>query len=99
MRVFGNLIFIAVLSAVVFGQRPQPTPPQVVAGIPVNYDEALVGNYTLPDLFTCADGKKVTDAKTWTNKRRPELLKTFEEIQFGKMPPAPKSMRFDVFDK
>lgn len=77
----------------------QPNRPENVAGIPVNYEEEKAGNYTLPDLLTTADGKRVTDAKTWTKKRRPEILKLVEETQFGKMPPAPKNMRFDVFDK
>ncbi len=36
-------------------QTPPPTPkasPDVVAGIPVNYDEAKVGTYSLPDPLT-----------------------------------------------
>ena len=59
---------------------PAP-PPDVVAGIPVNYDEAKVGNYTLPDPLTLADGKPVRDAMTWTEKRRPEIVKLFVENQ------------------
>ncbi len=30
-------------------RRTPQSPPSVVAGIPVNYDEAKVGTYTLPD--------------------------------------------------
>ena len=37
----------------------------MVAGIPVNYDEAKVGTYTLPDPLKLNDGKPVRDAKTW----------------------------------
>ena len=55
------------------------------AGFPVNYEEDSVGSYTLPDLFTLSNGKKITDAETWTEKRRPELLKLIETIQYGKM--------------
>lgn len=72
--------------------------PTLVAGIPVNYQEDSVGSYVLPDLLKFADGKPVTNAKQWTQKRRPELLKLVEEIQFGKMPPRPKSLKFNVFD-
>jgi hypothetical protein len=72
--------------------------PTLVAGIPVNYSEDSVGSYVLPDLLKFADGQPVKNAKTWTQKRRPELLKLVEETQFGKMPPRPKSMRFHVFD-
>ena len=53
-------------------RTPQP-PPAVVAGIPVNYDEAKVGTYTLPDPLVLANGKRVKDAKTWWTKRRPEI--------------------------
>jgi hypothetical protein len=45
------------------------------------------------------NGKKVTDAKTWTQKQRPELVKLFEEIEYGKMPSRPAGMHFNVFDK
>ena len=83
------------------GQNPQPAKPlaTVVAGIPVNYDEAKVGNYVLPDVLRLKNGKKVNDAKTWTEKRRPEIVKLFEEFQFGKMPGRPSDMSFNVFDK
>src|SRR6266705_2357387 len=74
-------------------------PASVVAGIPVNYDEAKVGTYTLPDPLTMADGKPVRDAKTWTEKRRPEIIRLFEENQYGRAPGRPAGMSFDVFDK
>jgi hypothetical protein len=72
---------------------------RLVAGYPVNYSEDSVGNYVLPDLFTLNNGQKVNDAKTWMEKRRPELVKLFEEYQFGKMPPRPANMHFDIFEK
>lgn len=53
-----------------------------------NYDEALVGELTLPDALTCQDGTKVTTADQWRSKRRPELLKLFETEMYGVMPPA-----------
>ena len=74
-------------------------PPSEVAGIPVNYDEALVGEYTLPALLVMANGKPVRDAKTWTEKRRPEIAKLFEENEYGRSPGRPTGMSFDVFDK
>lgn len=79
--------------------QTQNAPPKVVAGIPVNYDEALVGNYTLPDPLVLADGKPVRDAKTWLQKRRPEIVRLFEDNQFGRSPGRPKDMSFDVFDQ
>ncbi|HEX6626001.1 MAG TPA: hypothetical protein VF064_19950 [Pyrinomonadaceae bacterium] len=80
------------------GQR-QNAPPTNVAGIPVNYDESLTGNYTLPDPLVLADGKRVRDANTWNKKRRPEIVRLFEEHQFGRSPVRPAGMSFDVFDK
>jgi hypothetical protein len=53
----------------------------------------------LPDLLTLRNGKKVTNTATWKSKRRPEILQLFEEHQFGKMPPRPASMHFNLFDK
>ena len=74
-------------------------PAAVVAGIPANYDEALVGTYRLPDPLTLANGKQVRDAKTWFEKRRPEIVRLFEEDQYGRSPGPPAGMSFDVFDK
>jgi hypothetical protein len=91
------ILLLIVCSLSVLAQQPKP--PATVAGFPVNYDEALAGNYTLPDLFLCADGERVGNAKAWMKKRRPEIVRMFEEIQFGKMPSRPKGLRFEVFDK
>lgn len=73
--------------------------PKTSAGFPINYSEDSVGDYILPDPLTMNNGQKVKDAKTWTQKRRPELVKLFEEIQYGKMPARPADMHFNVFDK
>ena len=81
------------------GCLSQTAPRTEVAGIPVNYDEAKVGTYTLPDPLTMANGKPVRDAKTWTQKRRPEIVRLFEENQYGRSPARPAGMSFDLFDK
>lgn len=73
-------------------------PPKVVAGIPVNYDEAKVGTYTLPDPLRSDNGKRVRDAKTWYTRRRPEIVRLFEENQFGRSPGAPADVTYDRFD-
>ena len=103
--IFKSCCAIALLlSAITFsfwstnGQTPN-APPAVVAGIPVNYDEALVGTYTLPDPLVLTNGKPVRDAKTWLEKRRAEVVRLFEENQFGRCPGRPTEMTFDVFDK
>lgn len=73
--------------------------PDVVAGIPVNYDESKVGTYTLADPLKLENGKPVRDAKTWNEKRRPEILKMFETQQYGVMPGRPADESFEVTDK
>ncbi|GGM98301.1 hypothetical protein GCM10010967_35180 [Dyadobacter beijingensis] len=80
-------------------QQQAANRPTIVAGFPVNYSEDSVGNYTLPELLKTSDGKAITTAKQWTEKRRPELLRLVEENQFGKMPGRPNEMTFNVFDK
>ena len=69
------------------------------AGFPVNYEEDSVGAYTLPNVLTMANGQPVSTAAVWTGRRRPELVKLFEEIEYGKMPSRPAGMHFTVFDK
>jgi hypothetical protein len=77
----------------------QNAPRTEVAGIPVNYDESRVGTYSLPDPLTLNNGAQARDAKTWIQKRRPEIVRLFEENQFGRSPGRPAGMSFDVFDK
>jgi hypothetical protein len=79
--------------------RAQNAPRSEVAGIPVNYDESRVGTYALPDPLILNNGARVRDAKTWKQKRRPEIVRLFEENQFGRSPGRPEGMSFDVFDK
>ena len=57
-----------ILSACAAMAQADRPPAAVVAGIPVNYDEARVGAYTLPDPLLLANGKPVRDAKTWNQQ-------------------------------
>ena len=60
-------------------------------------DEAKVPPYTLPDPLVCTDGTKVMDAKTWMEKRRPELLRLFASEVYGRtLLGKPEAMRFEV---
>jgi hypothetical protein len=63
---------------------------------PVNYDESKVPKYTLPDPLATCGGRRVTDAATWRNDRRPEVLAMFEKYVYGKMPGRPEGMKFQV---
>jgi len=95
---------VASFTAVAQSTAPQPAAParapaSVVAGIPVNYDETRVGTYTLPDPLVLANGKPVRDASTWLEKRRPEIVRLFEENEYGSSPGRPAGMAFDVVEK
>ena len=69
-----------------------------VSGQPAaaNYDETKVPAYTLPDPLVCADGTRVTRASVWKQKRRPELVRLFEEEVYGRAPGRPKGMNFET---
>ncbi|HYW70330.1 MAG TPA: hypothetical protein VE961_04815 [Pyrinomonadaceae bacterium] len=97
--VIASLSSVFLLSLTSAMAQQPPAPPTNVAGIPVNYDEARVGAYVLPDPLMFANGKKVRDANEWMKKRRPEIVRLFEENQFGRSPGRPADMSFDVFDK
>lgn len=78
--------------------RVADTPDGRVADLAANYTEARVAPYTLPDPLTLADGRPVRDARTWREQRRPEILRLLEDQQFGRRPPAPAGLNFDVFE-
>jgi hypothetical protein len=80
-RILGPLVFAALLSA----QRPD-----------TNYDESKVPNYVLPDPLVMSNGQPVGDARTWTAKRRPEILELFRSHVFGRSPGRPKQMSFEL---
>lgn len=62
----------------------------------INYDESKVPAYTLPDPLIMSDGTKVNDAKTWIEKRRPELLRLFEEFMYGKSPGKLETTTYEI---
>jgi hypothetical protein len=100
IRVISALLLV-LLTGRVLAQTAPATPknaPQDVAGIPVNYDEAKVGTYVLPDALVLNDGMPVHDAKTWYAKRRPEIVNLFETQQYGRDPGRPAGESFDIFD-
>lgn len=52
-----------------------------------NTDESKASPYTsLPDPLTLKNGRKVTDAKTWWAKRRPEIVEDFDREIYGRVP-------------
>ncbi len=49
-------------------------------------DSSRLGDYTPIDLLRMHNGKIITTADEWWNKRRPEMQKDLEEALYGKMP-------------
>ena len=94
--------------AVGAADAPAPVrPKQDASGNPIryaatghasNYDEARVGNYTLPDPLVLRSGEKVRDAATWTSRRRPEIMKLYEDEIFGRVPPTAPKSTFEVIE-
>ncbi len=60
-----------------------------------NYDEAKIPDYELPDPLVTESGEEVTDAETWTEVRRPELLELFRTHVYGRAP-EPVEIRSDL---
>ncbi len=52
-----------------------------------NYDESKANPYTsLPDPLQLDNGRKVTNAEIWWDKKRPEIARQFSEEIYGKVP-------------
>ena len=52
-----------------------------------NYDESLANPFpNLPEVLKLKNGKKVGNAKTWREKRRPEIVEDFEREVLGRIP-------------
>ncbi len=65
--------------------------------IPINYDEAKVLPYKLPDPLVANDGTRVGAAAAWRVKRRPELLELFSREVYGRTPAGrPAAMHWAV---
>lgn len=91
-----KILFFVFITLVSFSLQSQNV-PELVAGIPVNYDETQTGDYKLPDPLFLQNGESVSTAECWFNKRRPEIMRLYETEQFGKCPErVPRNVH--VFD-
>lgn len=62
-----------------------------------NYDEAKANPYPdLPDPLMLKNGKRVTSAKVWWGKRRPEIAEDFDREIYGRMPLKTPGVRWEV---
>jgi hypothetical protein len=62
----------------------------------VLYDEAKVPKFTLPEVLALRSGERVRDAKSWNNRRRPEILTIYQTEVFGKSPAKPAKLSYEV---
>lgn len=62
-----------------------------------NYDEAKIPPYTLPDILTGVDNKKITSAAQW-EANRPALLQLFAENVYGVTPVIKSRKKFKVIE-
>jgi hypothetical protein len=62
-----------------------------------NYDESKANPYpNLPDPLTLKNGKKVTKASDWWNKRRPEIVEDFDREVYGRVPKVMPKVTWEV---
>jgi hypothetical protein len=60
----------------------------------VNYDEAKVPQYELPDPLIFENGKKVKNVRQWMGKRRPEVVEVFAQEMYGHVPAVSEGVHF-----
>lgn len=61
-----------------------------------NYDETKVPPYSLPDLLTTENGKKISTAAEWQQIRRPEILQILKKNIYGEILPAPDHLHYEI---
>jgi hypothetical protein len=62
-----------------------------------NYDESKANPFpNLPDALVLDDGKRVTTAKMWWTKRRPEIVEDFDREVYGRVPKDVPGVRWEV---
>ena len=65
----------------------------------VNYDEAAVPKYELPDPLVKNNGKSVKSVKDWEQKRRPEIMDMLRREMYGYEPGKPAGLHFKVLEE
>jgi len=62
-----------------------------------NYDETKANPYpNLPDPLVLKNGKKVTSAKVWWSRRRPEIVEDFDREIYGRVPKVVPKVQWEV---
>ncbi len=75
--------------------RPGPSGTETAPNH-ANYDESLANPYpNLPDVLALKNGKKVTSAATWTERRR-EIVEDFDREVLGRVPKSVPKVTWTV---
>jgi hypothetical protein len=62
-----------------------------------NYDESKADRYgPLPDPLVLKNGKRVTTAKAWWTKRRPQIVEAFDTEIYGRVPKNAPAVKWEV---
>jgi hypothetical protein len=62
-----------------------------------NYDESKANPYpNLPEVLTLKNGKKITTANDWWQKRRPEIVEDFDREIYGRTPKNTPKVNWEV---
>jgi len=61
-----------------------------------NYDESKVASYTLPDPLVMTNGERVKNAADWRTKRRPEILRAYQNEIYGRIPANTPKVTWEV---
>jgi hypothetical protein len=76
--------------------RPGPSGDEKAPNA-ANYDEAKANPFpNLPDALRMEKGGKVTSAKQWREKRRPEIVELFEREVLGRIPKNVPAVKWTV---
>jgi hypothetical protein len=90
MRILRTLILLVIAAAPGAGAAQKEK-------IPINYNEAKVPSYQLPDPLVAINGTQVRDSAAWRAQRRGEVLELFAREVYGRTPAGrPSQMHWAV---
>jgi (4-O-methyl)-D-glucuronate---lignin esterase len=93
IKIFWAVIFV-LIAMLLCAARPADSREAVAKMLDI-----FVPGYDLPDPLTLNNGEKVTDAGTWTDKRRPEIMGLYRTHVYGRSPDRPQKLFYEVFDE
>ena len=76
--------------------RPGVNGQDAYAANSVNYDEAKVKPYTLPDPLRLENGREVKASSEWWKLRRPQIVEAFDREVYGRVPVKTPKVRWEI---